>query len=121
MVQVLGPSHSSRIVNESPRQFFLQAEDGKRDGHVTGVQTCALPISSCGTAPPAARVGTKERPAPRRPCPRPARAARSEERRVGKECRSRLEPSPCKEHSYDDQAHVIQDILRCDRSYGHAG
>src|SRR5690625_7971083 len=26
--------------------FFLQAEDGIRDGHVTGVQTCALPI--CG-------------------------------------------------------------------------
>src|SRR5690625_7919595 len=28
--------------------FFFQAEDGIRDGHVTGVQTCALPIS--GTA-----------------------------------------------------------------------
>src|SRR5437870_13836794 len=26
--------------------FFFQAEDGIRDGHVTGVQTCALPI--CG-------------------------------------------------------------------------
>src|SRR5690348_7623844 len=25
--------------------FFLQAEDGIRDGRVTGVQTCALPIS----------------------------------------------------------------------------
>src|SRR5690606_40291931 len=25
--------------------FFLQAEDGIRDFHVTGVQTCALPIS----------------------------------------------------------------------------
>src|SRR5690625_5985444 len=24
--------------------FFLQAEDGIRDGHMTGVQTCALPI-----------------------------------------------------------------------------
>src|SRR5690625_2095529 len=24
--------------------FFYQAEDGIRDGHVTGVQTCALPI-----------------------------------------------------------------------------
>src|SRR5207253_5608463 len=32
--------------------FFFQAEDGIRDGHVTGVQTCALPIStvSLGTA-----------------------------------------------------------------------
>src|SRR5690606_40970888 len=30
----------------SPRQpcFFFQAEDGIRDFHVTGVQTCALPI-----------------------------------------------------------------------------
>src|SRR5215208_6219712 len=25
--------------------FFFQAEDGIREGHVTGVQTCALPIS----------------------------------------------------------------------------
>src|SRR5689334_23938440 len=28
--------------------FFFQAEDGIRDGTVTGVQTCALPISSPG-------------------------------------------------------------------------
>src|SRR5690625_6905057 len=28
-----------------PVFFFFQAEDGIRDGHVTGVQTCALPIS----------------------------------------------------------------------------
>src|SRR5438876_2592778 len=32
--------------------FFFQAEDGIRDGRVTGVQTCALPISV-----PAARTG----------------------------------------------------------------
>src|SRR5712692_8126166 len=30
--------------------FFFQAEDGIRDGTVTGVQTCALPISSCSRA-----------------------------------------------------------------------
>src|SRR5690606_40516545 len=29
------------------RSFFFQAEDGIRDFHVTGVQTCALPISAC--------------------------------------------------------------------------
>src|SRR5438067_9564101 len=29
--------------------FFFQAEDGIRDRNVTGVQTCALPISACGT------------------------------------------------------------------------
>src|SRR5690606_29272424 len=33
--------------------FFFQAEDGIRDFHVTGVQTCALPISA-GTPPAAA-------------------------------------------------------------------
>ena len=27
-----------------PSLFFFQAEDGIRDGRVTGVQTCALPI-----------------------------------------------------------------------------
>src|SRR5689334_24184284 len=32
--------------------FFFQAEDGIRDGTVTGVQTCALPIS-----PQASHVG----------------------------------------------------------------
>src|SRR5690606_41016637 len=40
--------------------FFFQAEDGIRDFHVTGVQTCALPISppvpdvsrSAGLKPP---------------------------------------------------------------------
>src|SRR5439155_23687122 len=34
--------------------FFFQAEDGIRDGHVTGVQTCALPISPSGAARQAA-------------------------------------------------------------------
>src|SRR5690625_7943381 len=29
--------------------LFFQAEDGIRDGHVTGVQTCALPISTSPT------------------------------------------------------------------------
>src|SRR5690625_5901958 len=31
--------------------FFFQAEDGIRDGHVTGVQTCALPISEAEGSP----------------------------------------------------------------------
>src|SRR5439155_2275342 len=34
-----------RSINIFPSFFFFQAEDGIRDGHVTGVQTCALPIS----------------------------------------------------------------------------
>ena len=37
-------------VNIEPKSrsifFFCQAEDGIRGGHVTGVQTCALPIST---------------------------------------------------------------------------
>src|SRR5690625_3383138 len=31
--------------------FFFQAEDGIRDGHVTGVQTCALPIFTSDMLP----------------------------------------------------------------------
>src|SRR5690606_34212832 len=33
-----------------PRRATYQAEDGIRDFHVTGVQTCALPISEVATA-----------------------------------------------------------------------
>src|SRR5229473_1978520 len=73
--------------------FFFQAEDGIRDKLVTGVQTCALPISSCQPGDRACAVysnGTFEPGRPRMwrawwPCC----ARRSEERRVGKECRSR--------------------------------
>src|SRR2546430_7571174 len=94
--------------------FFFQAEDGIRDLTVTGVQTCALPISSCtGTARiPGRRERIHEALRARRvrgaTCLRGRRAAaarerrgrarrvlaasRSEERRVGKECRSRGSP-----------------------------
>src|SRR6267143_6792398 len=37
--------------------FFFQAEDGIRDGTVTGVQTCALPISGRQRWPPATCTG----------------------------------------------------------------
>src|SRR5207245_7166265 len=37
--------------------FFIQAEDGIRDATVTGVQTCALPISN--PAPPPASTTSK--------------------------------------------------------------
>src|SRR5205809_5800798 len=74
--------------------FFFQAEDGIRDVAVTGVQTCALPISTVADKPgEGARVLARLRDAgvnlaafhafPS------ARKSRSEERRVGKECRSR--------------------------------
>src|SRR5690606_10287195 len=35
---------SSRYLLPASLVFFFQAEDGIRDFHVTGVQTCALPI-----------------------------------------------------------------------------
>src|SRR5687767_15334306 len=68
--------------------FFFQAEDGIRDKLVTGVQTCALPIChpfhlDPRTLPHRLLCARSRR---RR---QPFRAFRSEERRVGKECRSR--------------------------------
>src|SRR6266511_5694520 len=44
--------------------FFFQAEDGIRDFHVTGVQTCALPISRrswLGELGPGQRRGCRPR------------------------------------------------------------
>src|SRR5207248_4762680 len=104
------------------------AEDGIRDRTVTGVQTCALPISRRARTPrrvesdeshvrgvdrqlfrkpyrylgPAARAnrGDERRAAVLRRAWRAACAGtndrRSEERRVGKECRSGGSPSDCK-------------------------
>src|SRR5690606_41086962 len=93
--------------------FFFQAEDGIRDFHVTGVQTCALPIYPDRRAPvrrrrtrtagsdagrPAQRRGRRRESGPRaaagsRATWRPRRGRRrSEERRVGKEGRLRLSP-----------------------------
>src|SRR6266702_5630732 len=72
--------------------FFFQAEDRIRDGHVTGVQTCALPISPGKlTWSRFSRARSGGRWPWRKPVP-----VRSEERRVGKECRSRWAPSPLK-------------------------
>src|SRR5256885_8017336 len=93
--------------------FFFQAEDGIRDYKVTGVQTCALPICSCRSGIAITAVshsspqtmihaffakmaiskesgcGTKKPEVVQR---FNDRHARSEERRVGKECRSRWSP-----------------------------
>src|SRR5690606_40436219 len=72
--------------------FFFQAEDGIRDFHVTGVQTCALPISRMFAiiTPLAFLLVVLVMIAPKFVSGAPER---SEERRVGKECRSRW--SPC--------------------------
>src|SRR5215204_7098487 len=68
--------------------FFFQAEDGIRDHCVTAVQTCALPISIAGQA----TLGAAMAAAAPLPTEVAARLSRSEERRVGKECRSRWSP-----------------------------
>src|SRR2546429_5234837 len=93
--------------------FFFQAEDGIRDVAVTGVQTCALPIFGATASSTAPVLRTLSRaPGPTDPTGKPfglyvAKAApaesstsayasagsrRSEERRVGKEGRSRWSP-----------------------------
>src|SRR5437762_11086077 len=63
--------------------FFFQAEDGIRDTSVTGVQTCALPISQHRHR--RRRGDSLQQP----PQWRHGHRRRSEERRVGKECRAR--------------------------------
>src|SRR5690606_39933205 len=96
--------------------FFFQAEDGIRDFHVTGVQTCALPIyglrlgarlSGCrehaaALLRPVRGTGLErielQEPGVRRSVRAGRRAAawarRSEERRGGEESRSRVAPRP---------------------------
>src|SRR5690606_41032214 len=96
--------------------FVIQAEDGIRDFHVTGVQTCALPISGevylhngewkfsaigqsvSGDLGELCRQFNLELPAEaflkkaqavKTETPSAKSAPRSEERRVGKECRSK--------------------------------
>src|SRR2546426_1397849 len=74
--------------------FFFQAEDGIRDYKVTGVQTCALPIWIIrgDRACPALVWDDSGRNAAPASLPPPGLPSRSEERRVGKECRSRWSP-----------------------------
>src|SRR2546427_7877944 len=93
--------------------FFFQAEDGIRDLTVTGVQTCALPIfnqfarlMSDGPACVLGQFAVRVLRAPRFTVltklsaqelapicwARVPVSQRSEERRVGKECRSRWSP-----------------------------
>src|SRR5438874_8063685 len=74
--------------------FFFQAEDGIRDLYVTGVQTCALPIlCAAGDLQPDS-MSRQERVSEVAQVDLvflslAGREQRSEERRVGKECRAR--------------------------------
>src|SRR5256885_5413775 len=90
--------------------FFFQAEDGIRDYKVTGVQTCALPISHLcpanhsrdvpriGVSIAVESLTSRSFEGGRAKGPlglfwrTEAGHGRSEERRVGKECRSRWSP-----------------------------
>src|SRR5256885_5035315 len=93
--------------------FFFQAEDGIRDYKVTGVQTCALPISISGSTQGGSTITqqyvknaflTADQTFSRKfqelflaikldnNYSKDAILERSEERRVGKECRSRWSP-----------------------------
>src|SRR5438034_9044903 len=108
--------------------FFFQAEDGIRDHCVTGVQTCALPICSarlrrllfadCSTrpvntrncSPIIKRNWTSCLSLRRRKCCCSRQTARSEERRVGKECRARRSAEPRKNDQQQSRQH---------RTYGH--
>src|SRR5207247_4751326 len=87
--------------------FLFQAEDGIRFPLVTGVQTCALPICRRRQHPPGGRpepaargpqdaAGAAHRSAGHRRGQQ--RRGRSEERRVGKECRKRWALGAVKEY-----------------------
>src|SRR5690349_25047644 len=91
----------SRHAMSKVRCFFFQAEDGIRDLYVTGVQTCALPISQTLTSAllangvPGTLLSTFT--GKLSGCGFIVASVcnmltRSEERRVGKECRSRRSP-----------------------------
>src|SRR5256886_9677303 len=105
---------AARLLHSDGDVFFFQAEDGIRDLTVTGVQTCALPISRAAVGPQhvgwcveidwspevcgVRSVGDPICARDRVPGDHSPRLAlhvadrRSEERRVGKECRSRWWP-----------------------------
>src|SRR5439155_25140766 len=64
-----------------------QAEDGIRDGHVTGVQTCALPISGLDPPHPVCRGWAEVELAPGRARGLPPRADRAGAHRVDHDMR----------------------------------
>src|SRR5437588_11122876 len=97
--------------------FFFQAEDGIRDHCVTGVQTCALPISLRGVR--CHRRGRRPRFRQRRGSEirqrrylrdQRRRPSRSEERRVGKECRYRWRPEDTKKNLNNLLRRAVQTV-----------
>src|SRR5205807_7435277 len=94
-----------RRVGAAGGRFFFQAEDGIRDYKVTGVQTCALPISYYDISKLKHAEEKIQKLAffdqltglPNRVL-LIDRVRRSEERRVGKECRARWTPKDERRH-----------------------
>src|SRR5207248_6680348 len=87
--ELLGDFHQAGRLGVDVAQvdcFFFQAEDGIRDRTVTGVQTCALPIFGNPRPLSQVKLGGKLHTAVEA---LEREMIRSEERRVGKECRSR--------------------------------
>src|SRR5205807_7745566 len=103
--------------------FFVQAEDGIRDYKVTGVQTCALPIwpflsgllvlARCSSPkiPSAPSISSTGSTTDKLPGARflirssvLQERIRSEERRVGKECRYRWWTEYCKKKKQKDNS-----------------
>src|SRR5437763_15291087 len=93
--------------------FFFQAEDGIRDTSVTGVQTCALPIfhdiKRHRNPTETCRVSCCEEKR------KVDESSRSEERRVGKECRAQWWPDHKKKKKKDDK---IKNLLYVDKVLG---
>src|SRR5690554_6758020 len=112
--------HMRYATETADAHVVFQAEDGIRGADVTGVQTCALPIygahghaagnqrrsAACGcyrrSSHGHVHRGRQYRLSGKVPAYRAAQGhsgTRSEERRVGKECRSRVAPRPDETHA----------------------
>src|SRR5205823_9803349 len=106
-LSAVAPDKDAWTADGGAADFCFHAEDGIRDKLVTGVQTCALPISSSGRRSafrPAAHCWPVFPNSAR--CWRRKVESRSEERRVGKECRSRLSA-----RHYKDNVVVIEVMM----------
>src|SRR5437762_12277273 len=113
------PPRASSMPAAAFATFFFQAEDGIRDTSVTGVQTCALPIferylhlhsvwtffiSRCFPICFLQALSSFDRICQLR---------RSEERRVGKECRPRLSAEELTEKARREQRSQRRREVRC--------
>src|SRR5207253_6527288 len=83
--------------------FFFQAEDGIRDGHVTGVQTCALPIFLQGRCVGRSHSDRDRRRGPARSYNRPGRSSATISIRVAPSDASSLKETRGRIFTRDDR------------------